>query len=119
MRTEETTETLLYNATEEYTRGNFALAERILFRAAKNPVGSDVEKERVFDCLAGIACQQGLYASASYWYLKVLHSRGNRLRLGDAELKDTIRNYRVLLGLSQMHSGDENNKRAVAESSVA
>lgn len=104
MQTLEQTSVLLEDANKQYAEGDFCTAVLTLLRAARleNAAASDVEC--VFDRLAAIACEQGLYRSAAHWYMQVLQSKAARMTASDPQLTDAIRNYRVLLALSQ--SGD-------------
>jgi hypothetical protein len=92
---------LIARADEHFDKGDFASAEYLLMRAADGSSLSPVNREDIFDRLAALACQQGLFASAAQWYLKVLHSKSERLTLADPELTETISNYRQILAFRQ------------------
>ncbi|MBX9693496.1 MAG: hypothetical protein K2Z81_13995 [Cyanobacteria bacterium] len=97
-------EELSDEANKLYHEGNFSEAEEKLFRATKLEGVPNLRKEQVYDQLAGLACEQGLFNSAAFWYLKVLQNRSRRLTLNDPEMKASLRNYRTLLLRSRMGS---------------
>jgi hypothetical protein len=89
-------------ADKAYRGGDFSLAEEILENTLLDPGNSPLDEEKICDCLAALACEQGLYASAAYWYLHVLQYKGSRLQFNDTEMKDAVRNYRILRNLSKI-----------------
>ncbi len=109
MFTKEKADELLNDANTEYRRGNFELAEQMLVRASKLKALSQLKREQIFDRLTGLACEQGLFNSAAFWYSKVVQSKSRRLTLSASEMKSAIRNYRVLLTLSL--TSDDNSRR--------
>jgi hypothetical protein len=92
-------------ANRAYGQGQFDLAEKILKEALLDPGNTLMDEERICDCLAALACEQGLYASAAYWYLQVLQFKGCRLQINDRELREAIRNYQILRRLSNNAQG--------------
>lgn len=91
---------LLKQADHEYSLGNIGAAELTLMRAARVVGLRPQAKEQIFDRLAALAAEQGLFSSAAFWYLKVLQSKAARLKASDPELTESARAYRVLVALS-------------------
>ena len=106
-------ESQLERAEALYREGEFSKAEAALLKVARVKQLSNLERERIHDQLACLTYQQGRFSAAAFWYLKVVQNRSRRLLLHDPEMKDTIRNYRLLLMLAQPES-DGSEKRLSA-----
>lgn len=91
----------LAKANLAYAQGDFSLSEKTLTDATRICGLMPVELEHLFNLLAGLACKQGMFATAAYWYLQVLQSRISRKNCSKKELSRTKQCYCSLLELSQ------------------
>lgn len=94
-------EDLLRKANRAYADGDFSMAENTLLKASKIASVEQDTKEHIYDCLSAMACEQGRFVSAAWWYQQVLQIRAHRLAVGDPMLESTIKSYRALLALCQ------------------
>lgn len=86
-------------ANRAYADGDFSKAEQCLLDASKFKSFSPESRATVYDNLAALACAQGRFSSAVYWYQKVLAIKSHQYPMGSAELKNTIENYRLLVSM--------------------
>lgn len=107
-----TTKDVFAKVNMEYTKGDIQRTEELLLNMSKTAGQNSVRREQVHDRLAALACEQGLFASAAYWYLQVLQSKIRRLSANNQETKEAIRNYRILLGMSQTDGNHRWEKRS-------
>lgn len=101
MCNQDRTDDFLRKANRAYANGDFGDAEEHLLHASGFKGISEETRATIFDNLAVLACERGNFSSAAYWYQKVLGIRSHQYPLGNAKLKDTIRNYKLLLSICQ------------------
>lgn len=87
---------LIRKANRSYADGDFSKVEQYLQEASKIEDASPQTRASICDNLAAFACEQGRFSEAAWWYQKVLSIRCHLYAVGTPELKDTIRNYRLL-----------------------
>lgn len=92
---------LIKKADRAFAKNHIEEAQDLLLKASEFTDASAYDKEIVFNKLAGLCCQQGLYSSAAYWYQYALEEISSRKKLSDLETQAALRNYRALLSLSQ------------------
>ncbi len=95
------TDDLVRKANRSYSAGDFSQAREYLLQASNIKGASQETKAGIYDYLAAIACEQGQFSSAVWWYRKVLSIRSHQYALGTSELKKMISNYKALLSLRQ------------------